>query len=135
MEIKNVRNISWSNPEHTTIDCEVDHVIYGWISFTASPNDVELHGREIYEVIVSGKYGVISEYEPPVYTTEQLSEQARLTRNNLLSQLDSIVSNPLRWASLSQQQRDEYADYRQTLLDVPQQSGFPTEINWPTLPE
>lgn len=31
-----------------TIDCEVEHPVYGWIPFTASPDDPEEHGREIY---------------------------------------------------------------------------------------
>lgn len=31
-----------------TIDCEVDHPKYGWIPFTASPDDTVEMGREIY---------------------------------------------------------------------------------------
>lgn len=33
-----------------TIDCEVEHPQFGWIPFTASLDDVEKHGRDIYEV-------------------------------------------------------------------------------------
>ena len=39
------------NPVFTAdnrIDCEIEHPTYGWIPFTADPNDVELHGREVY---------------------------------------------------------------------------------------
>jgi hypothetical protein len=32
-----------------SIDCEILHPTYGWIPFTASPDDVEQHGREIYD--------------------------------------------------------------------------------------
>lgn len=32
-----------------TIDCEIDHPDFGWIPFTASPDDPEEHGRAIYE--------------------------------------------------------------------------------------
>ena len=28
-----------------------------------------------------------------------------------------------------------YADYRQALRDVPQQAGFPGDIDWPAKPE
>lgn len=35
------------------IDCEIDHPVYGWIPFTADRNDVEQHGRDIYEVALS----------------------------------------------------------------------------------
>lgn len=31
-----------------TIDCEVNHPSFGWIPFTADPNDPEAHGREIF---------------------------------------------------------------------------------------
>ena len=33
------------------IDCEIEHPIYGWIPFTASPDDVEQYGREIFEAL------------------------------------------------------------------------------------
>lgn len=39
------------NPAFTAdgrIDCEIEHPVYGWIPFTADPNDVEGHGPEIY---------------------------------------------------------------------------------------
>jgi hypothetical protein len=52
----------------------------------------------------------------------------------LLSNLDLVTSNPLRWASYSQAEKDQIAVYRQLLLDVPQQSGFPNSIDWPNFP-
>jgi hypothetical protein len=33
------------------IDCEINHPTYGWIPFTASPNDPEQHGREIFDAL------------------------------------------------------------------------------------
>lgn len=39
------------NPVYTAtgaIDCEVSHPELGWIPFTASPQDIEAHGRDIY---------------------------------------------------------------------------------------
>jgi hypothetical protein len=44
MEIE-IRNIKEGNGY---IDCEINHPKFGWIPFTARPDDVELHGREIY---------------------------------------------------------------------------------------
>lgn len=60
--------------------------------------------------------------------------QARLKRNKLLSELDMIICNPLRWASFSQAQQQAWADYRQALLDVPQQNGFPNIVDFPVKP-
>lgn len=31
------------------IDCEIEHPVFGWIPFTASPDDPEAHGRAIFE--------------------------------------------------------------------------------------
>ena len=31
-----------------TIDVQINHPQFGWIPFTASPNDVEPHGRQIF---------------------------------------------------------------------------------------
>ena len=64
--------------------------------------------------------------------TEQLeraSESARNQRDRLLKDSD--------WTQVSDAPVDQqaWAEYRQALRDVPQQSGFPTDINWPTKPE
>jgi len=65
---------------------------------------------------------------------ELLAIQMRAQRDTLLAQLDAIVSNPLRWAEYTADQQAALAAYRQALLDVPQQAGFPSEINWPEMP-
>lgn len=62
------------------------------------------------------------------------AEGERAKRDWLLSQLDKLVSNPLRFATLTQEQIDALADYRQLLLDVPQQTGFPLAVEWPVMP-
>lgn len=77
----------------------------------------------------------VDEHINPKPTTEQLTAQARYKRDNLLSELDPIVSNPLRWNSFTPDQQQALADYRQALLDVPQQEGFPENIEWPIKPE
>ena len=66
-------------------------------------------------------------------TIEQIAERARFKRNNLLKQTVDRI-NPLRWESYTQEQKDAWAAYRQALLDVPQQEGFPTNIVWPVKP-
>jgi hypothetical protein len=56
----------------------------------------------------------------------------RARRDGLLaSQVDPIASNALRWAALSDAERQAWADYRQALLDIPQQEGFPHNVAWP----
>lgn len=111
-----------------TIDCEINHTEYGWIPFTASPDDVEELGRAIYAEAIKGE---VAPYEPPPPPTdEEVAAQVRAKRNGLLMQTD--------WTQLAdvpQQIKDLWDDYRQALRDVPQQEGFPHEVIWPEKPE
>jgi len=104
------------------------------VPFSADLNDTYAHTKQIFDECVEGKWGTIAEYVSYVPTQEELAEQIRFQRNALLQELDSIVGNPLRWASFSSEQQTAWADYRQALLDVPQQPSFPNTINWPTKP-
>ena len=43
--------IEYRNPVYNangTIDVEINHPDFGWIPFTASPDDPEPHGRQIF---------------------------------------------------------------------------------------
>lgn len=64
------------------------------------------------------------------------SDNARYQRDmKLTTEVDPIAGNALRWAALTAAQQQAWADYRQALLDIPQQSGFPHDVVWPTKPE
>lgn len=66
----------------------------------------------------------------------ETSNQEREKRDRkLLSEVDPIAGNALRWADLTDEKRAEWSQYRVDLLNVPQQSGFPDDIMWPTKPE
>lgn len=68
-------------------------------------------------------------------TDDEKALDLRSTRDFMLqAKVDPVVSNPLRWAALSEASQSEWATYRQALLDVPQQSGFPDNITWPQEP-
>ena len=59
---------------------------------------------------------------------EAVIEQARATRDRLIAETD--------WMALSDvQMSDGWAAYRQALRDVPEQPGFPDNIDWPEKPE
>ena len=57
---------------------------------------------------------------------------ARNKRNNLLSAVDRV--NAVWYSTLSADEQQAVVTYRQQLLAVPQQSGFPTVIDWPAKP-
>jgi hypothetical protein len=58
--------------------------------------------------------------------------QVRAERTRLLRDVDQVT--PVRYASLATDQQQELATYRQALLAVPQQSGFPQTVTWPVKP-
>lgn len=67
-------------------------------------------------------------------STEQRAMIVRRKRDNLLKQtVDSM--NPMRWTVMTAEQQQSWIDYRQALLDVPSQAGFPTTVIWPEKPE
>jgi len=60
----------------------------------------------------------------------------RMKRDERLQEeVDPIVSNPLRWGSLSEDQQLAFTVYRQNLLDITEQDGFPNTVVWPTKPD
>ncbi|HGS4460722.1 TPA: phage tail assembly chaperone [Vibrio metschnikovii] len=61
--------------------------------------------------------------------------RVRSLRDMKLKALDNFVMNPLRWGELSEDERQELAEYRRKLLDVTDQEGFPLDVELPEVPE
>lgn len=64
-----------------------------------------------------------------------LSDEIRDLRLYYLQELDAIVQNPLRYAGFTDEYKAKLAEYRQLLLDIPQQQGFPLDVIFPTPPQ
>jgi len=61
-------------------------------------------------------------------------QEVRATRDGfLLSKVDSI--SHIRWSVMAEEQKEAILAYRQALLDVTQQQGFPWEVSWPEPPK
>lgn len=56
MKIKNAKHVA-----DGLINCDYEHPVLGWIPFTASPNDVEQIGRDIYALAASGDVAPMAE--------------------------------------------------------------------------
>lgn len=69
-------------------------------------------------------------YNPNERALEQEAEEVRTQRDALLAESDWAV---LPDAPVADAQA--WKDYRQALRDVPEQAGFPTDIDWPSKPE
>lgn len=133
MKYTTVINPVWANAEHTIINCNVDFddLSEETVPFAAVASGDYPHTHEIFARCVAGEFGPIAEYvPPPPPTTEELATAARAERNRLLTETDWTQA-----ADVPQATKDLWAPYRQALRDVPhQQSGFPTDIVWPTKP-
>jgi hypothetical protein len=137
--LSNVREVMRLIPgSDQRFQCTVDLTLNGvteTVGYIADKDDVAETGQWVYAQIINGEAGEIAEYVPPAPpSNEQLAEMARAMRGHLLQRLDVFVSNPLRWSTLSEDMQAEASGYRQALLDVPQQEGFPSTILWPEAP-
>ena len=133
--ITEYRNAKVLTEDGGRIDVEINHPDYGWIEYTLDVEDTDMTIDNSALMTLIG-----DDKEPYVAPTaeEIATEKAfiiRQERDFRLAQLDIILSNPLRWAEMSSEKQAEWAQYRTDLLNVPQQSGFPNTISWPTKPE
>lgn len=133
----NYRNARYIN-DSGWIDCEIEHPDYGWIPYSLDPadKDTTINNDELLSLMLANSD--VAAYVPP--TQEELDAQAavavRLERDiKLETEVDPIAGNALRWAALSPEQQQAWTDYRQALLDVPEQVGFPHNVVWPVKPE
>jgi hypothetical protein len=71
----------------------------------------------------------------PTLSDVALAASVREHRDMLLfTEVDPIVMNALRWGDLDDHEQSALVVYRQELLDVPQQVGFPKAHIWPNKP-
>ena len=68
-----------------TIDVEWNHPDYGWIPFTASPDDVTEYGRELFSRASAGEFGEVAEYVAPPVSHAQLVEAIEAKRDAALA--------------------------------------------------
>ena len=129
--ITEVRNAQSLQSDNLRMDLEINHPTHGWIPYTVDPSDTDttVDNAAILALVGSN----FSAYVAPTQDEldAALAVQVRAQRDLLLSVVDVVVSNPLRWASLTSDKQNEWTVYRQALLDVPQQSGFPRTVTWP----
>ena len=134
--ITEYRNAKSYAADNSRIDVEINHPDYGWIPYSCNAYDTDttINNDDLLALIGS-------DFEPYVAPTQEELDakkalDVRELRDHLLeSEVDPVVSNPLRWADMSSEKQAEWAQYRTDLLNVPQQSSFPNSVSWPMQPE
>lgn len=150
--INSARNPKWTDYSQTRIELEVDfdELDEVYVPFCADPNDIVSWGPELYNRALAGEFGPVEPFDVPSDVTgDDALMQIRGIRDALLKEdVDPIVSNALRWAEMTTEKQQEWATYRQELLDLPetQSSAYMTfdtqteSLEWvnltlPTKPE
>ena len=133
--ITQFRNAVSLQADNLRMDVEIDHPEHGWIPYTVDPADTDttIDNAEVMALIGTDFAAYVAPTQAELDAAT--SAEVRGERDNILTTVvDPLVSNPLRWADLTSATQAEWSTYRQALLDVPQQAGFPTNITWPESP-
>jgi hypothetical protein len=154
MTILNARQPRWNDVEHTSLNVlvtfEETKDSLGEVPFTASPNDPELHGRELFERTVALEFGDIGEPSDETLKSALLMKCSGLSAlatsmiAKLLSDLgtlqDSVALDMATEPEISalpiiQAQLDLWRKYRVLLSRVGSQTDFPHTVDWPKQPD
>jgi hypothetical protein len=136
IQITEVRNAQSLQADNLRMDVEINHPTYGWIPYTIDPADTDttVNNDELLELIGSSYAAYVAPTQEELDAA--LAASIRGQRNSLLrTEVDPLVTNPLRWAELTEAQQAAWTQYRRDLLDITEQAGFPNEVVWPTKPE
>ena len=133
--ITEVRNAQSLNAENTRFDVEINHPEHGWIPYGLDPDDTDMTvDNSVLLTLIGSDYAA---YVAPTQAEldAELSANLRGQRDQKLAQeVDPLVTNPLRWAELTDAKQAEWTQYRTDLLNLPAQAGFPNTVTWPTKP-
>ena len=134
--ITEVRNAASLQSDNLRMDVEINHPEFGWIPYTVDPADTDttINNDEVLALIGTDFAAYVAPTQEEIDAAA--AAQVRAERDNILTKVvDPLVSNPLRWADLTEAKQAEWSQYRTDLLNVPQQAGFPANVTWPTKPE
>ena len=99
--------MNYRNPQYNhfgTVDCEIEHPTYGWMPFTASSDDPEEHGRELYARILQEGNIAPAPYRAPdadlqewraYFAVSAFQAQAALTIAGYMDEIEKILKDPM----------------------------------------
>lgn len=153
LTVLHARDPQWNDTGHTSLNLWVTFVesadTLGEVPFTASPDDCEGYGRELFDRAVALEFGVVlepSEAElarTAAFTLARLRGEATTTIGALQAALatlqDAVRLSMVTEAEaaalpLKQAEYDAWCAYRVLLSRVPDQPGYPAGIEWPVAP-
>lgn len=136
-EVLGVRTPRWVHSRKNAIDCEVRISGASWARYTATEYDTDPTGRAIWAMLMSGKGGAVSE---DYVLTDKAIRAARVnainrTRMQKLAQAMAWESGLRTMKSAeAAPQITRLQKYREALMDIESQPGYPFEITPPKDP-
>lgn len=82
-----------------------------------------------------GKTVAMKQYkivEIPAPTTEEVAAQVRSQRDAMIAETDYLMMSDY---PISAEDKALVETYRQALRDIPEQEGFPSNVQWPVVPQ
>tara|TARA_R110002167_G_scaffold320219_1_gene526049 strand:+ start:433 stop:837 length:405 start_codon:yes stop_codon:yes gene_type:complete len=124
--ITQVRNAASLQSDNLIMDVEINHPQHGWIPYTVDPSDLDnsIDNSAILSLIGTNFAAYVAPTQEALYAA--LADSVRSERDRLLAQsdwtqtIDAAIDNQGQWQA-----------YRTLLREIPQQTGFPSNINWP----
>lgn len=83
-------------------NCEINHEIYGWIPFTAHPQDIVEFGRQVYQEIQEGHHGEIGTFVASVLTKEEVESLRKAAYANEFTGSDRLFAEAQRMQLMSE---------------------------------
>lgn len=138
VSIVNYSDVAWCNSEHTLLGMNIHLSDNSIVPYAYRVDSSEDNDGFICQTVkadyLSGKFTEIQECPQWKLDIEKdiLCSDIKDKRNTLLSATDYLTNNDY---PLSEEQKDEIRQFRQLLRDIPQQSCFPENVVWPTVPD
>ena len=117
-------DIEFRNPVSTAdgnIDMEINHPEFGWIPFTASPNDTEQLGVDLYNAAT--EKGNIASYTPPQITGNDIDAE----RDRRI--VDGFVFGGVKYQSRPED-RENISGASQVALEAIMNGAQPGDLYW-----
>lgn len=143
----------WNDAGHTSINLMVTFAesekTLGEIPFTASPNDCEAYGRELFARAQALEFGELKEPSSGELLRSTLLERSRLSSEATATisalqdalatlqdavRLDMATEAEAAALPLKQAEYDAWCAYRVLLSRIEDQAGYPASVTWPPLP-
>lgn len=85
MKINTATSPQWANADQTAITLTVDFEGVGELPFTATPNDSESHGRDLFARASAGDFGPVAAYDGSAHSHADLVAAIEAERDAIIA--------------------------------------------------